>query len=108
MTRLMKKVDAYAAGDLKHAADAMSLLWEVSKREKCPVSTPTPHRMAHLKDSNKILGCEGEKHGWVLYVETEAGTVPNLVHAQAGSTQSIVRGLPGCGIFIILCGLPLL
>lgn len=39
--KIDEKVDAYAAGELKYAADAMSLLWEVSKKGKRPVSTAT-------------------------------------------------------------------
>lgn len=34
--KIDEKVDAYSAGDLKHAVDAMSLLWEVSKKSKRP------------------------------------------------------------------------
>ena len=33
--KIDEKVDLYANGDLGHAAEAMSLLWEVSKRGRC-------------------------------------------------------------------------
>lgn len=36
--KIDEKVDAYVAGELKHAAEAMSLLWEVSKRDKYSAS----------------------------------------------------------------------
>ena len=53
--KIDEKVDAYAAGDLKHAADAMSLLWEVSKKGKRPApilqNTSAPVRTAHLLPS---------------------------------------------------------
>jgi len=34
--RIDKKVDAYASGNLSHAAEAMSLLWEVSQKDRPP------------------------------------------------------------------------
>ena len=49
--KIDEKVDAYAAGDLKHAADAMSLLWEVSKkaRRPTPVSAGLPSATASVR-----------------------------------------------------------
>lgn len=38
--KIDEKVEAYATGDLKHAADAMSLLWEVSKKGRRPGPVP--------------------------------------------------------------------
>lgn len=35
--KIDKKVDAYVAGDLKHATEAMSLLWEVSKKDRSTI-----------------------------------------------------------------------
>ena len=32
--KIDEKVDAYVAGDLKHATETMSLLWEVSKKDR--------------------------------------------------------------------------
>ena len=32
--KIDEKVDAYANGDLDHAAETMSLLWEVSKKDR--------------------------------------------------------------------------
>ena len=32
--KIDKKVDAYASGDLGHAAEAMSLLWEISQKDR--------------------------------------------------------------------------
>ena len=40
--KIDEKVEAYAAGDLKHASDAMSLLWEVSKKGKRPAPLAIP------------------------------------------------------------------
>ena len=37
--KIDEKVDAYASGDLKHAVDTVSLLWEVSKKGKGQVPT---------------------------------------------------------------------
>lgn len=41
--KIDEKVDAYAAGDLNHAGDAMSLLWDVSKKGKRPAPVPIHH-----------------------------------------------------------------
>ena len=37
--KIDEKVDAYASGDLKHAVDTVSLLWEVSRKGKRQVPT---------------------------------------------------------------------
>ena len=51
-----EKVDAYAAGDLEHAAEAMSLLWEASKKGKS--STPAPQSTSAFESpkSNDFFG----------------------------------------------------
>ena len=38
--KIDEKVDAYASGDLPHAAEAVSLLWEVSKKSRHIVPVP--------------------------------------------------------------------
>lgn len=38
--RIDEKVDAYATGGLEHAAEAITLLWEASKKNKCSVPVP--------------------------------------------------------------------
>ena len=51
-----EKVDAYAAGDLEHTAEAMSLLWEASKKDKS--STPAPQSTSAFESpkSNDFFG----------------------------------------------------
>ena len=38
--KIDEKIDAYGNGDLPHAAEAVSLLWEVSKKSRHMVSVP--------------------------------------------------------------------
>ena len=49
--KIDEKVDAYVAGNLKHAAEAISLLWEASKKDRrtipAPQSTSTSVRLFH-------------------------------------------------------------
>ena len=51
-----EKVDAYVAGNLEHAAEGMSLLWEASTKGKS--STPTPQSTNAFKSpkSNDFFG----------------------------------------------------
>lgn len=50
--RIDEKVDVYANGDLRHAGDAVSLLWEVSKTRRhttlVPQATTTSVRLTYL------------------------------------------------------------
>ena len=49
------RVDAYANGDLRHAADAVALLWEVSKKRRhtapIPGAASTFVRLTYLAPS---------------------------------------------------------
>lgn len=40
---LEKKIDSYAAGELEHAVDAMSSIWEISNKEGPVSSVPVQH-----------------------------------------------------------------
>ena len=51
-----EKVDAYVAGDLKHAAGAMSLLWGASKKDKYSTPAPRSASIFGLPKSNDVCG----------------------------------------------------
>ena len=54
--KIDEKVDAYANGDPRHAVDALSLLWDVSKKRKhtapAPRAASTSVRLTSLAPSH--------------------------------------------------------
>ena len=49
--KLEEKIDSYAAGELDHAVDAMSCIWEISNRKKEPI---IPNRPASVSCSTPV------------------------------------------------------
>ena len=46
--KIDKKIDAYASGDLEYAGEAMSLLWEVSRKHGNPWTPSSPRPQSIL------------------------------------------------------------